>query len=282
MVDFMDLDWSFTSNGTSRKLIVLLHGLEGNAQRPYITGTAKYFNQRGYDACAVNFRSCSGVTNLLYQSYHSGVTNDLAEIFRHISTKKYNIVVAKGFSLGGNVLLKYLGEERQHPSIIKAAVGVSVPCDLYGSMIKLHQWYNLPYAIRFRKNLIDKLRLKQSSFPDYISDELLEKIETLRDFDELYTSKAHGFDNALDYYTKCSSLSVLHNINIPTLILNAANDSFLSSSCYPISIAKEHKTLFLETTEYGGHVGFYDIQNTYYNEKRSFHFVEEIAGLSAE
>lgn len=106
---------------------------------------------------------------------------------------------------------------------------------------------------------------------------LLEKIETLRDFDELYTSKAHGFDNALDYYTKCSSLSVLHNINIPTLILNAANDSFLSSSCYPISIAKEHKTLFLETTEYGGHVGFYDIQNTYYNEKRSFHFVEEIA-----
>ena len=129
----MDLDWSFSKEKTNR-LIILLHGLEGDAQRPYMTGTAKLFNNNFIDAVAVNFRGCSGEDNLKFRSYHSGATEDLEEVIQHIlDTKKYTAIYIKGFSLGGNMILKYLGESAIIPSQIKAAIAVSVPCFLYGA-----------------------------------------------------------------------------------------------------------------------------------------------------
>lgn len=122
---------------------------------------------------------------------------------------------------------------------------------------------------------MDRLKLKQKQFPNRLSEERIKSIKTLRDFDEIYTAKAHEFLNAKDYYTKSSCKQFLPQIKIPTLIINALNDSFLSPECYPVKEAKNNPNLFLEMPKYGGHVGFVDKKNVYYNEKRALKFVNE-------
>lgn len=270
--DFLDLDWSFCGEQTD-KLIIILHGLEGNAQRPYMTGTAKVFNENGFDAVCVNFRGCSGEPNLKYRSYHSGATEDLVDIIQHvINNKNYLKLHLKGFSLGGNLILKYLGEGNVIPPEIKSAVAVSAPCYLKGSAYELHTAKNILYAIRFKKHLIERLKIKQIQYPDKIFITEINSINTLIDFDHVYTSRAHGFLDAFDYYEQCSSLQYLTKITIPTLIINALNDSFLSPECYPVKEAKNNSHLFLEMPRFGGHVGFKNKKNVYYNEKRALQF----------
>lgn len=273
--DFMDLDWSYAKTPAT-KVVILLHGLEGHGQRPYITGSAKYFNKAGYDCCAVNFRGCSGEPNRLYRSYHSGATEDLDAVVKHLlNIKDYKELYIKGFSLGGNMALKYAGEGREIPEKIKGIVAVSAPCDLYSSLQALMSWENIPYARRFRKHLVAKLKAKQPMYPELLPNSEIGRIKTLKDFDDVYTSRAHGFSDALDYYAQCSSLQFLPEIKIPSLIINAQNDSFLGPECYPYNEAAANKNIFLEVPSYGGHVGFYDVQNIAYTEKRALKFLEE-------
>ncbi|TWO32691.1 alpha/beta fold hydrolase [Seonamhaeicola sediminis] len=271
--DFIDLDWCFSKEKTD-KLIILLHGLEGDSKRPYMLGAAKLFNNNNIDALCVNFRGCSGEDNLKLSSYHSGATEDLHEVIEHvISTKSYANIYLKGISLGANMILKFLGEGNSLPHEIKAAVCVSVPCDLNGSCKELHKIKNLPYAIRFLNHLKRRLTAKMEKFPEAISGEVLKNIKTLRDFDDVYTSKIHGFKDALDYYQKCSGLQFITNIKIPTLIINALNDSFLSPECYPVKEAKSSEYIYLEMPTHGGHVAFIDKKNVYYNERRALEFI---------
>jgi len=259
----------------SNKLIILLHGLEGHSKRPYMTGVAKLFNTNGVDAVCINFRGCSEETNLNYYSYHSRETKDLETVIKHtISTKNYSEIYLKGISLGGNVVLKYVGEGKHVPNEVKAVISVSVPCDLYGSCVELHKIKNKPFHDRFLKDLVNSLKEKQKYFPEYISVEDVNAIKTLLDFDNVYTSKAHGFKDALDYYEKSSCLQFLPNIKVPSLIINALNDSFLSAECYPVKEAKTNPNLFLEMPKFGGHVGFIDKNNIYYNEKRALEFTK--------
>jgi len=147
---------------------------------------------------------------------------------------------------------------------------------LADSLDQLLQFKNILYAKRFKGNLIEKLKLKRRLFPNRISDADIERIKTLKDFDDIYTSRAHGFADALDYYEKSSSLQFLKSIEIPTLIINAQNDSFLGAACYPIEIAKQHKHLYLETPKYGGHVGFHGSKNFTYAERRTVEFLSKI------
>ena len=274
--DFLDLDWSFATIPTTQ-VAILIHGLEGNAQRPYITGSAKQFIAHGIDVCAINLRGCSGETNRLFRSYHSGVTEDLEAVINLILTKKsYSHIYLKGFSLGGNLILKYLGEARTVPRQVKAAVAISVPCNLYNSLVELLKLKNIVYSQRFKKHLKEKLRLKQLVFPNRITDKDIANINTLKDFDDIYTSRAHGFKDALDYYQKCSSLQFLTNITVPTLIINAKNDSFLGKQCYPYKEAQLNKAIHFEVPNYGGHVGFYGQKNITYTEKRALKFIEEL------
>ena len=271
--DFLDLDWSYAPQKTD-KLIIILHGLEGDAQRPYMLGTAKLFNANEYDALCINFRGCSEEENTLYRSYHSGATKDIVDVIGYITKEKhYSDIFLKGFSLGGNIVLKYLGEGNIIPHNIKGAVVVSVPCHLSGSAKALHKFENTLYAKRFLRYLIKRLKKKQYHFPEEISAESIASIKTLYDFDNVYTAFAHGFKNAEDYYEKSSSLQFLENIKIPTLILNAQNDSFLSKECYPLEIAKTNQNLYLEMPKYGGHVGFWSNSNVYYNEQRALEFL---------
>lgn len=273
--DFLDLDWSYSKKSSS-KVVILIHGLEGNGQRTYITGSARHCNLEGFDACAINLRGCSGENNLLYRSYHSGATEDLESVMQHIlETKKYTEIYIKGFSLGGNLALKYIGENRNLPRELKKVVAISVPCSLHNSLQQLLKPINALYAARFKKHLIEKLKSKQKIFPNKILDSDINTIHTLLDFDDFYTSKAHGFTNAIDYYEKCSSLQFLPNITIPTLIVNAKNDSFIGEDCFPIEIAKDHPFLYLEMPKHGGHVGFTGKKNTTYTEKRAINFINE-------
>jgi predicted alpha/beta-fold hydrolase len=275
-MDFLDLDWSYAKKPT-RKVIILLHGLEGNAQRPYITGSAKMAITHDYDTCAVNYRGCSGETNTMYRSYHSGATEDLDSVIQYIlNAKNHDEIYIKGFSLGGNLALKYLGEERNVPKEIKGVVAVSVPCSLYSSLFQLLQPKNYLYAKRFKDHLKAKMREKQKLFPSRISDQDIKNVKTLKDFDDIYTSRAHGFKDAMDYYEKCSSLQFLAQIKIPALIINAKNDSFLGPECYPYKEARENSSIFLEVPNSGGHVGFYEKQNTTYTEKRAIKFFKEV------
>ena len=275
--DFLDLDWSYSQRPT-KKVIILLHGLEGHGQRPYITGSALIFNKEGYDACAVNFRGCSGETNSLFRSYHSGATEDLEAVVSHIAAMgKYDEIYIKGFSLGGNMTLKYLGEGKSVPKEVKGAIGVSVPCDLHDSLIQLLKPKNILYAKRFRNHLVAKLWAKHQRFPEQISLEEIKAIKNLKDFDDIYTSKAHGFKDALDYYKRCSSGQFLSGITIPTLIINAKNDSFLGTSCYPEDEARSNTKLYLKMPVYGGHVGFFGPENISYTEKMAVKFFEELS-----
>ena len=273
--DFIDLDWSY-SPSPSKSVIILFHGLEGHGQRPYITGAALHFNEQNIDAICVNFRCCSGELNKYYPTYHSGKTDDVEDIIKHvISLDKYDSIFLKGISLGGNILLKYLGDGSVIPSQVKAAMAVSVPCDLAGSAKALHSIKNLPYHINFKWALVNRLKLKQKKFPEAITKAKIRSIKTLNDFDEVYTSRAHGFKNAQDYYAKCSSLQFLSTIKTPVLILNALNDSFLSEACYPFKEAKTNPNVFLETPDRGGHVGFIRRKGYYYNELRALEFFLE-------
>ncbi|MGB5652236.1 MAG: alpha/beta hydrolase, partial [Robiginitalea sp.] len=193
-----------------------------------------------------------------------------------LKTASYEQVYLKGFSLGGNLILKFLGEQSALTRHIQGAAVISVPCDLHDSLIQLNRPGNWIYARRFLKSLREKVAEKQRRFPGAFPDGGVERIHSLKDFDDYYTSRAHGFKDALDYYTQCSSLRFIDTINTPTLLLNAKNDSFLGEKCYPREHCREHPYVHFESPPFGGHVGFVDTGTYYYSEKRSLEFLNAL------
>jgi len=273
--DFIDIDWSYTISPTE-KVAVIIHGLEGNAQRQYVLGLARHLNNNNWDVVAVNLRNCSGEVNRLYQSYNAGVSEDLEAVVQHIiSANKYEHISICGFSLGGNITLKFLGEGRNIPKKVKSAVAISVPCDLFDSLTEINKTKNILYQQRFIRSLKKKLHERQKFFPDMISTSDIAACTSLIDIDDLYTSRAHGYKNAKDYYTKCSSKQFLKGIEVPTLIINAKNDTFLGNKCYPIEAVGRNSHLFLEIPDFGGHVGFYQPGGIYYHEERITTFLQK-------
>jgi predicted alpha/beta-fold hydrolase len=273
--DFLDLDWSRIG---SRKLLLVLHGLEGSSDSGYARGLVKAFNQDGWDGLALNFRSCSGEPNRLPRFYHSGETSDPAFIIQRIAESgAYDSLALAGFSLGGNVALKYLGE-RGHdlPAILKVAITFSVPIELHSASEKMAKGFGKVYTRHFLKMLMEKARAKAHLFPQ----ELLEKQpKNFMEFDDWFTGPLHGFSGSMDYYLRSSSRQFLPNIQLPTLLLSAQDDPFLSDACYPIPEAKFNPQLFLEMPQKGGHVGF--IQSSaglYWSEQRALQFVREVLG----
>jgi len=272
--DFLDVDWSYSEKKT-RKVAILLHGLEGNAQRVYIKGQGNVLIENGWDVAAMNHRGCSGEDNMLYESYNSGRTYDLEAVVDYILLKdQYDEISLIGFSLGGNLVLKYLGEQNSIPKEIKKGVAISAPLNLKGSLEELVKLENWIYNSVFVKDLRKKYKRKMPKFPEMMNIDEYKEITTLLAFDNLYTAPAHGFMDANDYYEKSSSLPFLPNIKTPVLVLNAKNDSFLSLDCYPYEVASSSKDIFLETPEFGGHVGFHRNNKRYYSEQRALEFIK--------
>lgn len=269
--DFLDLDW--LRRGSDR-VVIISHGLEGNSSRAYIKGMAKALFANGYDVVAWNFRGCSEEMNRQLRFYHSGATDDLHTVVKHVIEKKYKSISFVGFSLGGNLTLKYLGECDQHPLIDKAAV-FSVPLDLRTSCEKISLPSNRVYSNRFLRSLKTKI-LRKSQFHRELETTNLERIKTLAEFDDMYTAPLHGFDNAIDYYDKCSSLNFLRSIKRPTLIVNTLNDPFLSAECFPRVLTKDHPFVRLQILSRGGHVGFaqFNKNGLYWSEQRAVSFLQ--------
>lgn len=272
--DFLDLDWSRVGSG---QLTIVSHGLEGSAGRPYIKGMVKALNEAGSDALAWNFRSCSGEPNKLLRSYHMGATDDLAQAIRHaLSLNLYQKINLVGFSMGGGLTLLYLGQQPgQVPRQVCRAVVFSVPCHLKTATHKMALRSNTLYMMRFLKSLRQKLHLKALQLPGQIDLTDYDKLRSFYEFDSRYTAPFHGFQSADDYYDQCSSRQFVPHIRVPTLIVNALNDPFLSPESYPVEEAEQNPNVFLEMPEHGGHVGFAtDLwDNRYYSEARAVNFL---------
>lgn len=239
-----------------RDAVVILHGLEGSSERPYVRNMAGTAVALGLDVVALNFRSCGGLMNKKARFYHSGETGDFCFLIDHLrSVKKIDNIIGVGFSLGGNVLLKYLGERgAEKNSGLIAALAISVPLDLRTSALRIEKWDNFLYMRRFLKSLKEKVRAKMDAFPQAADWKRGLKAKTFHEFDDAVTAPLHGFDGVLDYYEKSSSRSYLDKISIPTLILNARNDPFLSRDCYPEE--GNSPSLITMYPNFGGHVGF--------------------------
>ncbi len=273
--DFLDLDWLKTG---SDKLVVISHGLEGNSERHYSKGMAKYFATHQWDALAWNCRSCSGEMNRLPRFYHHGDALDLKAVVDYAVSKNYKTIALVGFSMGGSMSLTYLGQFASTlPAVVKAAVTFSVPCDLVSSVKELNKPSRSFYRNRFLKKLAKKIELKSKTFPDLISFKDFDRIKTFQDFDNRYTAPLHGFKDAQDFYVRASCQSHLSAIKVPALLVNATNDPFLTEPCYPREMASVSAYIHLEIPKQGGHVGF-SLPNSETNwmEKRAFGFIGDI------
>ncbi|WP_223648660.1 YheT family hydrolase [Hymenobacter psoromatis] len=274
--DFLDLDWSWAGPAPGGRLGIVSHGLEGSSERPYVRGMVRALNQAGFDALAWNYRGCGGETNRLLRAYHLGDTDDLATVISHtINEKDYPEIYLTGFSAGGNVTLKYLGEDpaRVPPQVRRAAV-FSVPTDLKASSLHISRWQNKVYLRRFMHSLREKMRAKAAYLPGQLDLTALDELRDFPQFDARYTAPLHGFVSADDYYERAASGRYLAGIRVPTLLVNALNDPFLPPSCYPREAARANPCFYLETPAAGGHVGFNDNgpAGSYYSERRAVEF----------
>lgn len=250
--DFIDLDWHTNARGP---VVLVLHGLEGSLESHYTGCIIEALGARGYRAVLMYFRGCSGEPNRLRRSYHSGDTGDLHYVIEHIRQRyAQNRPAVIGYSLGGNVLLKWLGEQGEKAPVT-TAVAVSVPFDLDAAAMKLDRGLSRIYQHhligKLRRSVIARSRLQPAPFP-------LEKLGTLttfRTFDDAITAPLHGFRDAEDYYRRSSSRQYLCRIAVPVLILHARDDPFLPASAIPHERELAARVT-LELSHRGGHVGF--------------------------
>ena len=278
--DFVDIDWveqpSATAN--SRRLLLLTHGLEGDSQRHYIRGTAKLFAQYGYDVLAWNCRSCSGEMNRAFRLYNHGEIGDIGEVIHHaLHTKHYQEIVMIGYSMGGNITLKYLGVHgKEAPDVIRRAVAISSPCDLLASAKLLDLPANRFYRNRFRRKLLAKMEQKALAFPGTLNMQKITDVKEWCDFDNFFSAPVNGYRDADDFYNQASAVNFMAGITIPTLVLNAQNDPILSPECSPAWLAAKHPYIYLETPRLGGHVGFLQPRDLYtYAERQALAFTEK-------
>jgi predicted alpha/beta-fold hydrolase len=273
--DFLDLDW-LSSN--SDRCIILCHGLEGSSQSNYIRGMARAFSRRGIDVLAWNFRGCSGESNTTARFYHSGATEDLQTVLSHIlACDRYRRIDLIGFSLGGNMMLKYLGDGVYDiPKVVQRAVAFSVPCDLAACSAELARPHNTLYMKRFLRLLHGKIRAKMNILPGVLDDSNYSSLRTFQDFDDRYTAPLHGFRDANHYWSVCNSRQFISSVRIPTLLVNALDDPFLAPTAYPAAEAQNNPLFTLETPRYGGHCGFvlFNREEEYWSEQRATHFLQ--------
>jgi uncharacterized protein len=250
--DFLDLDWLQASGSD---LAILSHGLEGSSQDVTICGMADALQRSGWNVLAWNYRGCSEELNRLPRLYHSGETADLALVIEH-AARRFSRITLIGFSLGGNLVLKYLGEARPH-SAVACAAAISAPVDLAASARALDQRrMNRLYLRRLIATLVRKVKAKARHFPDQIDASQTKGIRGFEDFDGRFTAPVHGFRDASDYWTRCSSRQFLRAITVPTLILSAQDDPFLTPDSFPFEEAEVSGHVFLEAPDRGGHLGF--------------------------
>jgi predicted alpha/beta-fold hydrolase len=210
-----------------------------------------------WDVLAWNMRGCGDEPNHLVTWYHSGQSKDLKAVVSFAKSFGYSEIALVGFSVGGNITLKYLGEEgRSAQGLISRAVVISVPMDLAGSAAQLARSSNAIYMQYLLRPLRRRMKQKAQQFPDTFDIRGLSAITTFHEFDARFTAPFHGFSSVDEYWERSSSRNYVHDIAIPTLAITSIDDPFLSRTCIPDDIAKELPLFTLEASHHGGHVGF--------------------------
>jgi predicted alpha/beta-fold hydrolase len=276
--DFVDLDW--TTGNARGPIVILLHGLEGSSNSNYALGMLRAAEERGWRGTVMHFRNCSGEPNRLARSYHSGETGDIAFLIETLARREPKTPVAiVGYSLGGNVLLKWLGETG--PTSIRVAVAVSVPFMLADCAARMERGFSRVYQwdlVRRLKHSIETKR-RRMALPIHITD--LSALRTFREFDEHITAPLHGFAGADDYYARSSSRQYLRRIAVPTLIVHGRDDPFMSEAAIPTADELSPAITF-ELYRHGGHVGFvsgvWPWRACYWLEKRIPDFLQPHLG----
>ncbi len=275
--DFLDLDWVRRGH---RRLVVLTHGLEGDSSRQYIRGMAKFFGQNGWDVLAWNCRSCSGEMNRAFRMYHHGDVEDIQTVVSHVlAGNNYDTLALIGFSMGGNITMKYLGVlGDQVPAQIRAAVAFSSPCDIAAGADVLDRWDNKLYKVRFLRALSQKIQVKNERFPGKVDLTKLKEVRRWRDFDEWFSAPLCGFQTASEFHEQASAKNFVAGIRRPTLLISALNDPILTPDCFPVDVAREHPFFHLEMPAGGGHCGFQmrGGKEVTWSEQRALEFVEKI------
>lgn len=272
--DFLDLAWRRQG---AKRLAVLCHGLEGSLDAPYIRGMAEALARGGWDVLAWNCRNCGPEPNRLPRSYHSGESGDLRTVVDYgLAGDSFTDAAIVGFSLGGNIALKYAGEAPPHPAV-RAVVAISAPVDLASCAQALDgRLGNRFYLRRFLRTLTAKALAKARRFPGSLDAQRVRRVRTIREFDDCVTAPLHGFEDAMDYWTRASSLPLISRIPVPSLLLSAANDPLLDTPCYPERLAADLPRFYLEAPPWGGHVGFSGAtwQGRRWHERRALDFLE--------
>ncbi|MFO7541488.1 MAG: hydrolase [Thiobacillus sp.] len=254
--DFLDFDW--VDGEDKAPVVVLFHGLEGNADSPYARDLMAAARSRGWHGVVAHFRGCSGEANRLPRAYFAGDSEDIERILRHVKARHPAApVYAVGVSLGGNALLKWLGEsgDAAH-ALVERAAGVSAPLDLTAAGNALDHGFNRRvYTARFLATLKRKALKKARQFPGMLDARAISAATTFREFDTLVTARLHGFRDADDYWARVSSRPLLKSVSVPTLVLNAKNDPFLPRWALPTP-ADISPAVTLEQPATGGHVAF--------------------------
>jgi predicted alpha/beta-fold hydrolase len=255
--DFLDVDR--LDAPVDAPVLVVCHGLEGSSRSGYVRGVMREAQARGFGAVALNFRGCSGELNRLARFYHSGETGDLAHAIDRLRGERPGRPLALcGFSLGGNVVTKYLGERGDDvPAEVRAAAVVSVPFDLAGCCLAL-DGPGLPAWV-YRERFLRRLRrktLEKATRHTHIDAARARAARTLRNFDDVVTAPLHGFRDAGDYYARSSSAAFLGNVRRPLLVIQAEDDPFVPASTLPRAALSANPMITLELSRTGGHVGF--------------------------
>ena len=266
--DFIEVDRLVqpAPSDRARPVLVVFHGLEGSAESRYVRGLMAAALARGWDGIAPHFRGCGGSANHLPRFYHSGDSDEVDWVLQRVAAMRTAMraahpadaapIFAVGISLGGNMLLKWLGERGSAArGVLAGAAAISAPMDLMASGEALGRGFNRVYARMFLHSLKAKSRAKLARYPDLFDRARMEAARDLHDFDDVVTGPLHGFRDADDYWTRASSKPLLTNVAVPTLILNARNDPFLPAFALPTR-AEVSSAVTLEFPDQGGHVGF--------------------------
>lgn len=263
--------------------VFLLHGLEGSPRSHYVGGLLDQARQRGWAATLLVFRGCGETPNLARRFYHSGETTDLDFALSTVVRRHHGPLLLAGVSLGGNVLLKWLGERGGSArELVRAAAAVSVPFDLEAGAKRITEGFSRVYDRSFLKSLRRKAQIKLERYPDLFDATRLARVQSIFDFDDAVTAPVHGFTSARDYYARASSLQFLAKIETPTLLLSARDDPFLPAQVLERveRSVRDNPALTIEFQPRGGHVGFIGGNRPwhpfYYAEWRVFQFFDGV------
>jgi predicted alpha/beta-fold hydrolase len=255
--DFIDVD--FLDGERGKPLVVLFHGLEGSSGSHYALALMTHLKRLGWSGAIPHFRGCSGELNLMPRFYHSGDAQEIDWIVRRMAAMRNAAgegdagLFTAGASLGGNALLRWLGESGDSANFVDAACAVSAPLDLTAGGAALSRGFNLIYTRSFLETLKPKCLKKLEQFPDLYDGAAMMRARDLYQFDNVVTAPLHGYRDVDDYWNRASAKHVLDAIKVPTLVLNARNDPFLPAHALPASASE---CVTLEFPETGGHVGF--------------------------